>query len=245
MRAAATLVSALVLAACNVVANAREEAPEEPRHTGQRSYNIGQFDGVAMGGAYDVVINVGPGHSVRAEGDEEELARMEVIVEDGELHIRRRKGERSSAQWRRGRRPVTVYVTTPSLRAASIGGAGDMRIDRVEGRAFEASIGGAGDMRIDAIEVDRASFSIAGSGGVSAVGRAQVTDISIAGSGDVNLDRLESRNADITIVGSGDVRARAVETADITIMGSGDVMLGGGAKCSVTKMGSGAVRCSA
>jgi hypothetical protein len=245
MRAAVALVSALILAACNVVADAQENGGEGSGRSGQRSFDVGRFDAVSMGGAYDVVINVGPAHSVRAEGDEDELARMEVRVEDGDLRIGRKKGDRWSIGWRRGRRPVTVYVTTPTLRAASIGGAGDMRIDRVEGRAFDASIGGAGDMRIDALEVDRASFSIAGAGGISAVGHARTADISIAGSGDMNLDRLESRTADISIVGSGDVRARAVETADISIMGSGDVTLGGGAKCNVSKMGSGNVRCSA
>jgi Putative auto-transporter adhesin, head GIN domain len=242
MRAAVALVSAIILAACNVVADAQENGGEGSGRSGQRSFDVGRFDAVSMGGAYDVVINVGPAHSVRAEGDEDELARMEVKVEDGDLHIGRKKGRR----WSIGsRRPVTVYVTTPSLRAASIGGAGDMRIDRVEGRAFEASIGGAGDMRIDALEVDRASFSIAGAGGISAVGHARTADISIAGAGDMNLDRLESRTADISIVGSGNVRARAVETADISIMGSGDVTLGGGAKCNVTKVGSGGVRCHA
>jgi Putative auto-transporter adhesin, head GIN domain len=225
MRIAAALVTALVLAACNVVADAQENGRESSGRMGQRSFDVGRFEGVAMGGAYDVVINVGPAHSVRAEGDEDELARMEVRVEDGDLHIGRKKGDRWSLGWRRGRRPVTVYVTTPALRSASIGG--------------------AGDMRIDALQVDQASFSIAGAGGISAVGRARSTDISIAGSGDMNLDGLESRTTDISIVGSGDVRARAVETADISIMGSGDVTLGGGAKCNVTKMGSGNVRCRA
>lgn len=245
MRIAAALVTALVLAACNVVADAQENGRESSGRVGQRSFDVGGFDGVAMGGAYDVVIEVGPAHLVRAEGDEDELARMEVKVEDGDLHIGRKKGERWSVGWRRHRHPVTVYVTTPALRSASIGGAGDMRIDKVEGRKFQASIGGAGDMRIGSIRVDQASFSIAGSGGITAVGSAGSTEISIAGSGDMHLDGLESRTADISIVGSGDVRARALETADISIMGSGDVSLGGGAKCNVTKMGSGDVRCHA
>src|SRR3546814_8733155 len=58
------------------------------------------------------------------------------------------------------RRPVTVYVTTPILAGAAIGGSGDMRIDAVEGGSFSASIGGSGDMDIASLRVRSADFSI-------------------------------------------------------------------------------------
>lgn len=243
MRAAAILISTFGLMACNMSADAQEGGRGGSGRTAQRSFDVGRFDAVSLGGAYDVVIDVGPAPSVRAEGDADEIARMEVKVRDGDLQIGRRKGERWSVQWRRNRSPVTVYVTTPSLRAAAIGGAGDMRIDRVEGRRFDASIGGSGDMRIGALRVNAASFSIAGSGNITAAGSAASTDVSVAGSGDIDIEGVESRTADISIVGAGNVRARAMDTADISIMGSGDVIMAGTARCSVTKMGSGDVRC--
>src|SRR3546814_18890198 len=93
-------------------------------------------------------------------------------------------GTRRERKWASGvarGHPVTVYVTTPSLAAASIGGSGDMRIDTVQGKAFAASIGGSGDMDIAALRVDDASFSIAGSGTIKAVGAAGKTDVSEIG----------------------------------------------------------------
>lgn len=243
MRAAAILISTLVLMACNMSADAQEgEEGRRSGRTAQRSFDVGRFDTVSLGGAYDVVVTVGPDSSVRAEGDADEIERMEVKVEDGDLHIGRRKSEGWSVGWRRHGR-VTVYVTTPALRAAAIGGSGDMKIDKVEGREFAASIGGSGDMRIETLRVNEASFSIAGSGGITAAGSAGSTEVSVAGSGNVNVEGLESRTADISIVGSGDVRARAMDTADISIMGSGDVIMAGTARCEVSKMGSGDVRC--
>ena len=242
MRAAIALISIFALMACNMSADAQEGEGRRSGRTAQRSFDVGNFDSVSLGGAYDVVVTVGPAASVRAEGDADELDRMEVRVEDGDLHIGREKSRGWSVGWRR-HGPVTVYVTTPSLQAASIGGSGDMRIDKVEGRKFEASIGGSGDMRIAALRANEASFSIAGSGGIAAAGSVGRTDISVAGSGSVDVEGLESRTADISIVGSGDVRARAMDTADISIMGSGDVIMAGTARCSVSKMGSGDVRC--
>ncbi len=242
MRALLTLVSTLALAACNQSAGAEEGQPRSAGARTERSFTVGDFQAVATGGAYDVVIKVGGAPSVRAEGDVQEIERMEVVVENGTLAIRRK---RQSGSLQMSSRPVTVYVTAPSLRAASIGGAGDMRIDKVEGASFAGSIGGAGDMQIGSLRVQQASFSIGGSGNIRATGTANKSDISVAGSGSVELDGFKSRNASVSIVGSGDVRARATETADVSIVGSGDVTISGTAKCSVSKIGGGDVKCSA
>ena len=239
----AAAVSALALAACNMAADAQEgDGPEGGREMAQRSYQVGSFDSLSLGGHHNVVVTVGPAVSVRAEGEAREIDRLEIKVEDGNLEIgtKREKGWRPG--WR-NRKPVTVYVTVPALQAAAIGGSGDMKIDRVEGDSFKAAIGGSGDMSIEQLRVGEAAFSVAGSGAIRAVGTAGKADVSIAGSGDVDVGQLESRVASVSIVGSGDVNARAMETASVSIMGSGDVSISGPAKCSISKMGSGDVRC--
>ena len=239
MRGALVLAAIFGLAACSYVADAQQR-----RDTGgqpsQRSYNVDGFNGVSVAGPYNVIVNVGPGHSVRAEGDPELLNRLEVVVEGRSLQIRTRKGD-----WSRMpvRGKATVYVTLPAIEAASIAGSGGMRIDRVEGRSFSGSIAGSGDMDVDSLRVGEAKFSVAGSGGIRAAGAAAQSSVSVAGSGDVDLDRLETRTSSVSIAGSGDVRARASDTARVSIMGSGDVSIGGSARCSVSKMGSGSVRC--
>lgn len=243
MRAAVILLSTIALAACNMVADAQEgdAAPASVQGT-QRTYQVGSFDSVSLGGHHNVVVQVGPAASVRAEGSAEDLERLEIRVKDGDLHIGTRKGK-WGVNFNSRHDPVTVYVTTPALAAAAIGGSGDMRIDKVEGGEFSASIGGSGDIDVASLKVKQASFAIAGSGTIRAAGTAGATDISVAGSGDVDVAGLESREASVSIVGSGDVRARAMETASVSIMGSGDVAMSGTAKCSISKMGSGDVRC--
>jgi hypothetical protein len=246
MRAAIALVSALVLAACNM-AEAQRSDGEAARSTGtagQRDFQAAGFDSVSLGGHHNVVIAVGAAHSVRAEGDERELQDLEITTRGNELHIglteeARRRGHHD-------RTPVTVYVTLPALAKAAIGGSGDMRIDNVQGGSFEAAIGGSGDIEIASLRVETARFSIAGSGDIrAAAGQAQSTDVSIAGSGNVDLGAVESRNTDVSVVGSGDVQVRASEAASVSVMGSGDVTVAGQARCRVSKMGSGDVRCEA
>ena len=236
MRRALILATVFALAACNMAADAQEGSLGSGPVT-QRSYQLAGFTGVSVAGPHDVIVRVGPAHSVRAEGPADILERLEVKLDGRDLEIGMKKGS-----WRvKGK--TLIHVTMPAIESAAVAGSGDIRIDRVEGSRFAASIGGSGDMDVGTIRVGEASFSVAGSGNIRAVGNANRSKVSIAGSGDVNLEALEAQTASVSIVGSGDVRARAMQTADVSIMGSGDVSMSGTAKCSVSKMGGGSVRC--
>lgn len=243
MRALLLATCAIVLAACSISAGAHDGETANAEGSGNsRTFDVAGFHSVSLGGFHNVVVRVGPAVSVRAEGPSEELDRLDIRVKDGDLRIATKR----DSDWPKlqHRTPVTLYVTTPSLDAASIGGSGNMTIDRIEGARFRAAIGGSGDMKVDALKVGEAEFSIAGSGGIRAAGSAGKQNISIAGSGSVDVGALDSRTASVSVMGSGGVQARATETADVNVMGSGDVSLAGGAKCSVHKMGSGNVHCA-
>lgn len=245
MHAPLILLAGLALAGCNM-ADAREGEEAVASGSGtKRSFDVAAFDSVSLGGQHNVIVSVGPAPSVRAEGDPKALDRLEIKVRDGDLHIGQKDDRNFSLRLRRDRPALTVYVTAPALKAAAIGGSGDMTIDKVEGKSFDAAIGGSGNLQVGTLQVEQASFSIGGSGSMRAAGSAGEADISIAGSGDVDLTALEARSADISVAGSGNVRLRATESADVSVVGSGDVAVDGPAKCSVSKMGSGDVRCGA
>jgi hypothetical protein len=229
------------MGACNMAADAQGT---EGGERGQRSFNLAGFDAVSLAGPHDVVVTVGSGHSVRAEGDRTALDRLEIEVDGGNLKIGTKKGN-WPMDWSKGRAKTTIYVSLPAIRAAAIAGSGDMRVDRVRADRFAGSIAGSGDLQIASMQVTDAKFSVAGSGNISAAGAAQRSTISIAGSGEVNLAGVESRSAEISVMGSGDVTARAAETANVSIMGSGDVTIAGSPRCTVSKRGSGSVRCGA
>ncbi len=240
MRASLVLASTLALAACNMAADAQEAIGAGGGS--QRTFNLAGFESVSLAGPHDVIVTVGPQHSVRAEGDADTIERLNIEVENGNLKIGMKRNNWSIG-WSRDRPKTTIYVSLPAMRGAAIAGSGDMRVDRVQSDRFTATIAGSGDLQIGTIRTGDAKFSIAGSGNIAASGTANRANISIAGSGDVNLENLEMRTADVSIVGSGDVRARAMEMADVSIMGSGDVLLTGSARCNVNKRGSGSVRC--
>ena len=233
-------IALLATAGCNMFnrAEARDAGPAV-----DRSYQVAAFDRIEVAGPYDVTVKTGGAPGVRAHGGESILAETEFVVESGVLKIKPKK--RNGIRWNFGDQgKVTVAVTTPGLRGATIAGSGGIRIDRVSGTAFEGEIAGSGDLTVDAINSESVALAVAGSGEIRAAGQTRKLDLSIAGSGDVDVSALEATTADVSIAGSGNVRARSTGTADVSIMGSGDVELTGGAKCSVSKNGSGNVRCS-
>jgi Putative auto-transporter adhesin, head GIN domain len=239
MRKLLTIGSLAVLAAaCS--AGAQEHQAQASGQRAQRSFEVGAFQRVALQGPHNVVVTVGGAPSVRAEGDTAALDMLDIRVENGNLVV----GTRRGWSWRGPSGEVTVHVTAPAIQEASIGGSGDMRIDRVQGDRFEASIGGSGDMEIGAVQARETEFSIAGSGDIRASGQAEAADISIAGSGSMALNGLQVRRAHVSIMGSGGIDVQASEAVEGSIMGSGDVTVAGAARCSVSRLGSGSVNCA-
>ncbi|HEX8526927.1 head GIN domain-containing protein [Allosphingosinicella sp.] len=224
---------ALALAGCGE----REVGPPV-----QRSFPVGGFQSIALGGSAQVVVTVGGAPSVRAEGAQRDVERLEIRVEGNVLRIGEREKDGFLFFGRHGSE-VTIHVTVPSLAAATIGGSGDIRIDRIEGESFNGSIGGSGELSVQRLRVGRAVFSVAGSGAIRASGEAQSAEIDLAGSGEIDVAGVAARQASVTLAGSGDIRARATESARVTLAGSGDVRVTGTANCRVSKRGSGEAHC--
>ncbi len=206
----------------------------------ERKFTVTGFNEIEVSGPFDVVVSVGKGQSVRAVGTAKDLDRLKVEVSGNELRIGSK--ERGWMDWSDSD-PVKIWVTVPSLKAASLAGSGDMQIDRVKTAAFVGSIAGSGDLTIASLAATNARLSIAGSGDLTASGSCGTAEVSIAGSGDVDISGLRCQTLSARVAGSGDITANATKDAKLSVMGSGAITVSGGAKCDISKMGSGSARC--
>ena len=193
-----------------------------PGTTENRSFAAKDFNRVALKGADNVNIIIGPAFSVRAIGPQNILDNLDITVENGTLKIARKSKNGLSVQW--NSTSAVVTVTMPAI--------------------IGADVAGSGDLDIDAIAADNLELNIAGSGNIGAAGTAKNLKIGLAGSGDVNVQKLSAQTADISVAGSGNVSAHATKSAAISIIGSGDVMVSGTAQCAISKIGSGDARCT-
>lgn len=238
MRALGLLIM-LSLVACSAGNAETGEAAEAQGRGPTRDYDVSGFSAVSLRGSDDVEVRVGPAFSVRAQGPEELLERLEIVRDGDTLRVGRKSG---SFSWRGGQ-GVTVYVTMPSIAAASVAGSGDMVVNGVSGGRFKASLAGSGDLSVPGMRVEDAELSLAGSGDLTGAGVARRLAVNLAGSGDVDARALTASEAVVSLAGSGDVRATVNGPVNVSLVGSGDVELGGDARCTVSKRGSGEVRC--
>lgn len=204
-----------------------------------RTFAAADFTAVELRGADDVDVRVGPGFSVRADGDAALLDHLKISKDGATLRI----GRTETNGWNWSGKGARIAVTLPRLASASVAGSGDMTIDRVTGGGFSGAGAGSGSMKVAALQVDKADISLAGAGDIKLAGIVKELSVSLAGSGDVEAGDLKAARASVSIAGSGSVRAAVDGPASVSVMGSGDVDLGNDAKCRTSKMGTGSVRC--
>jgi hypothetical protein len=232
----------VVIVACAAISACGRDGSAGPVVT--RSFQVGAFDQVEAAGPFDVTIHTGAAPSVEARGNQSLIDRLQVDVDNGTLRIRPHN-DHSFFGWGIHRGKADIAITVPSLKAATLAGAGDIAIDKVQGDSFDGRMQGAGDLKLGSVDVGSLKLSVAGSGDATVQsGKAQSAEYGIAGAGDIDTSNVTTQTLKISIAGSGDIKAHATGTADVSIMGSGDVTVTGGAKCSVSKAGSGDVHCS-
>lgn len=198
----------------------------------------GQFSALKALGPDNVRFSTGDRWRLRAEGDPQTLARLRFIVENGQLVIGRKSGERAEL------RPATIYVIAPSLHRATIGGSGSLEIDRLSGKKVSANVAGSGGLSVQKVSAGALEASIAGSGDMALSGRSTSANLAIAGSGDLKAAGLVIDAARTSIAGSGSMAFRSDGHVRASIVGSGNVEVRGRADCSrLSRIGSGTLSC--
>jgi hypothetical protein len=211
-----------------------------PALAAERSFSVGAFSEVVLSGSMDVVVTTGAAHSVRAEGAEADLDRLDIRVKGDALVIATKPG---SWTWS-SREKVTVRVSAPNVSRAAISGSGDMQVGPTKGD-FSGRISGSGDLAVASIDAPALSLAISGSGDIAlGRGRCGTANFSTSGSGDIDASAVRCETLTVSTSGSGDVAAQATGTASLRTSGSGDISLTGGARCTSRSSGSGTISCN-
>lgn len=203
------------------------------------------FDRVASAAHADLRVDVDPDakapYRVVIEGEQEELDRLEVEVDDGRLEIGTKRG---SWNWSRGaRNELRIRTTVKALKEIVTSGSGDTVVRGLRGERFECKASGSGDIEL-AGTIGDLTLELAGSGDIEATTlEAREVTVKLAGSGSVDLEGRADRLV-VKIAGSGDVDAGGLSVTDVVakVLGSGDATVCASGDVSQSTMGSGNVR---
>lgn len=208
----------------------------------QEDRNVGAFTKISLGYPAHVELRKGNSHSVRVEGDKDQLDMLITEVKDGRLYIRR-KDTGSWISWGSDdKKRVNIYITTPAVEAVSVSGSGKLvSKDTFKGERMDLAVSGSGSITLQA-DVDNLSSKISGSGNIYLKGESNHAMASISGSGSLKGYEFETKEATVKISGSGSCEIKAKDSLKSTISGSGRVSYEGSPRIDSRVSGSGSVK---
>ena len=241
-----TLLSGAALMALSLSGCSRTNdspAANDAAQSAQDWSTLKDFDAIDATGPDDVVLTIGNGFSVKAEGDAKAIANLDIRVKGDTLVI----GRNGKMDWNwgdDGGKSVTIRVTMPAIKAADLTGSGNLDIDRAVGDSLDLSLTGVGDVLIGTATLKSLSADITGTGSIKIAGTADRAKLSVTGVGDIDGDALKVGTADLSVLGTGDIDIASDGKVAISITGPGDVTVKGKAQCTTSGTGPGEARCA-
>ena len=217
-------------------------AAAAPAHAVDRRFAVTDFDRVVVEGPYIVRLTTGPATSAVASGPQAGLDRLQLDVNERTLRIRRnRSGWSGNPGAQQG--PISVELTTRTLRSARLIGPATLDIDRAEGLRVDLIVEGAGRLRAANVAADNLSVGLAGSGSLEIAGTAEIVNADIQGTGDVDGSRLRADNARITTTTTGRVSFEVTREANVNALGLGEITITGDPACTLRGANADQVTC--
>ncbi len=199
--------------------------------------NTSDYDGVSVGGFFDVILVKGKEGKIKIEGEENLMEYIITEVKKGTLQIKVEKGINLKTT-----RRLTVTVPVDEIEKVSLGGSGNIKSDMLlKADDFDVSLGGSGNITLK-VDANSIGSAIGGSGNIKLSGKANSIKSSIAGSGDIKAYELQVNYVKATIAGSGSIRISVKDEIKSTIAGSGSIYYKGNPpKINTKSVGSGSV----
>ena len=204
----------------------------------QEIRQVKNFHAIANAGAAEVFITIADKESLTIEGSNEDLERIETVVQNGTLRIRTK---RDFNNWNIPVNSVKIYITAIKLDALLQSGSGSIDLDgEVSSASTDIQLSGSGKITAT-VNAQTTKVTLSGSGNIALAGKTGGLNITMAGSGDVNADKLVAENSKIKVAGIGTAYVHVTENIDAKIAGPGMVKYIGNPEITSNIIGNGGV----
>jgi hypothetical protein len=215
-----------------------------PAHAADRPYPIADFDRLVIEGPYRVHLVVGRPTRAVASGTRAGLERVSIETSGTTLRIRPVRNVWGAAAGT-DPGPVTIELTTRTLRAARLLGPARLDVERAGGLAVDFLVEGSGTLRATNVAADALTLGLQGAGSLEVTGTAKTLRGQFLGTGSVVASGLAADAATVTANTVGTVALQVNGRAEITAYGLGEVVIGGNPACVLGGSSSAQVRCGA
>jgi hypothetical protein len=176
------------------------------------------FDGVSVGGSFDVILVKGKEGKITIEGEENIIPFIETEINGDLLQIKYQKNTNINTT-----KKLIITVYFESLEKVSLAGSGNITSsETIKSKDFAVALGGSGNitLKVNATEI---SSNIGGSGNIELSGTTNELTCSIAGSGSIKAYDLTTDTLNANIAGSGGINATVKTIIKAKVVGSGNI----------------------
>jgi len=197
--------------------------------------NVSTFDGIRIGGSFEVFLEQGNSESLRIEADENLMSHIKTEVRGGVLHIWIKESVIRAESMR-------AYITFVNVENIDISGA--VELSGIGSLSFDdLGIEASGATEIDLnLHAGSLELDLSGSSEVDLEGKASNMNLGISGAGELFAEDFLLQSCDIGISGAGSAVINVSERLDIDISGAASVRYKGQPKVSQRVSGAAKVR---
>ncbi len=197
---------------------------------------VSNFDGIIVGGSFDVEVKIGPVASVMVEADDNIIKHIETDVSGNTLKIRLESNNGFSNAH------MKVYVTTPSLTNIKASASADVEVkDILTGSSkltLKASSSASIRAEVDAPDIETDASS---SATITLSGKTKNHDTQASSSANIRAFELLSENTTAKVSSSADIDVHASVKLDAKASSSGSIDYKGAAAVTQSTSSSGSV----
>jgi hypothetical protein len=198
---------------------------------------VGSFEAISAGGAFEVELQQGDVQSVTVESDDNIMPYIETKVSGNELKISNKR----NSNFNNGH--YKVFVTVPELNKIECSGAANVKAKGLlkNNSSITIKTSGAADIvaEVDAPEI---IVKASGAGNIKLSGRTKNYTAVSSGSADIKTINLQSENTDVTVSGAGNAHVHASVSLKAEASGAGSIFYTGSARVDQRVSGAGSVR---
>ncbi|MDP2422875.1 MAG: DUF2807 domain-containing protein [Bacteroidales bacterium] len=178
-------------------------------------YNVGSFDAIEVGSAFNVVLRKGDTPSVKIETDENLQKQITLKVKEKTLSIGS-KGMNNPTK-------LNVFVTFTELRSLDLNGAANLKSESpIESARFDLDISGAAKANLD-INATLLNTDVSGAANITLRGRTETHKAEVSGAANLDALMLITKNTNIEVSGAAKAKITATENINSDVSGAGSL----------------------
>lgn len=202
----------------------------------QQVRNVGDFNSIKAGDAFNIVISQSDANSVQVEADEKIISQIKTEVKDSTLSVFTEGNIKTD-------KPIIITIGIKSLTNLDVSGSADVKSsNQLICDKLVVKSNGAGDIHLD-LKTNEVQANVSSAGDVTLKGTAQMLDATVSGAGDLKASNLEAHKVIAKAKGAGTAKVNAVQSIDADISGAGSIIYKGNPVDRIVNIsGAGSVR---